>query len=143
MANLLDLCSEFPIKSVPAGEMALEENLKDGEILILKSGAVEIVKHGSVVATISTPGAMLGEIAVLLDCGHSASARAVHDSEFYVLEHAGEKLAKNPILYREIAYQLARRLVRLSAKNIELQERLEVDRLPGELSTLAIMWGFE
>lgn len=143
MANLLDLCTEFPIKSVPKGEAVLEENVKDGEILILKSGAVEIVKHGTVVTTISNPGAMLGEIAVLLDRGHSASAVAIHDSEFYVIEHAGEKLENHPILYREIARELAWRLMRLSAKNIELQERLESDRVPGELNTLAIMWGFD
>lgn len=143
MANLLDLCSDLPTKSVPAGASVLEESVKDGEILVLKSGAVEIVKHGTVVTTISTPGALLGEIAVLLDCGHSASARSVHDSEFYVIKHAGEQLASNPILYREIAHQLARRLVRLSEQNIQLQDRLEVNKLPGELSTLAIMWGFE
>jgi CRP-like cAMP-binding protein len=116
MANLLDYCSDLPLKSVPAGEVILEENLKDGSILIMKSGVVEIVKHGTTLTTITNPGAMLGEIAVLLGRGHTASAVAVQDCEFYVLHHAGEKLASNPKLYREIACALAMRLMRLSEK---------------------------
>ena len=143
MANLLDLCSDLPTRSVPDGETVLEENVKDGALLILKSGAVEIVKHGTVVTTITNPGAMLGEIAVLLDCGHTASAVAVHDCEFYVVEHAEQRLDANPKLYREIARTLSRRLMRLSDEMINLQERLEVGGERGELNTLAMMWGFD
>ena len=144
MPNFLDYSSDLPTKSVSAGETVLEENMKDGRILILKSGAVEIVKHGTAVTTITNPGAMLGEMAVLLDRGHTASAVATLDSEFYVLEHAGEALDSNPKLYREIARALAGRLMRQSEKNIELQDRIDADSEPrGELRTLAMMWGFE
>lgn len=143
MANLLDHCTDLPIIAVPEGETALEENVKDDAILILKSGAVEILKHGNVVATITSPGAMLGEIAVLLERGHTASAVAIQDCEFYVLEHAGEKLESNPKLYREVARALARRLMRLSEKTSTLLEQLDNDCEPSELSTLAMMWGFD
>ena len=144
MANFLDYCSDLPTRKVSAGETVLEENIKDGTILILKSGAVEIVKHGTAVTTITNPGAMLGEMAVLLGRGHTASAVATQDSEFYLLEHAGAALDSNPKLYREIAQALALRLMRQSEKNIELQDRLDVDGEPsGELRTLAMMWGFE
>ena len=143
MPNLLDLCSNLPIISVPKGETALEENVKDGAILILKSGAVEIVKHGTVVTTVTNPGAMLGEIAVLLERGHAASAIAIQDCEFYVLDHAGERLEANPKLYRQIACTLAQRLMRISDKNVELQEQLEAECEPSELSKLAMIWGFD
>ncbi len=145
MANLLDYCSDLPIRSVLKGEMTIEEGVKDNAILILKSGAVEIVKHGTTMTTISNRGAMLGDMAVLLGRGHTASAVATQDSEFYVLEHAGEKLESNPKLYREIARGLAQRLMRQSEKNIALQTRLDLDGDgEGELDRrLAMMWGLE
>ena len=102
MPNFLDYCSDLPTRSVPKGETALEEEVKDGAILILKSGKIDIVKNGTVVATINDPGAMLGEMAVLLGRGHTASAVATEDCEFYVLEHAGKRLDANPKLYHEI-----------------------------------------
>ena len=144
MPNLLDYCSGLPTRSVPKGETVLEEDVKDGVVLVLKSGAVEIVKHGTTVTTIGNRGAMLGEMAVLLGRGHTATAVAAADSEFYVLEHAGEALEANPQLYREIARSLAERLMRQSEKNIELQDRLDLDAHEGELDRrLAMMWGLE
>ena len=134
MSNFLDYCSDLPTRTVRAGETALEENVKDGEILILKSGAVDIVKHGTTMSTISNPGAMLGEIAVLLERGHTASAIATQDCEFYVLEHAGQRLDANPKLYREIARALAGRLMRQSEKNVALQDQLEAYCEKSELS---------
>ncbi len=144
MPNFLDYCSDLPTRSVPKGETALEEEVKDGAILILKSGKVDIVKNGSVVATINDPGAMLGEMAVLLGRGHTASAVATEDCEFYVLEHAGKRLDTNPKLYREIAQHLALRLMRQSEKNVQLQGRLDADCEQGELERrLGMIWGFE
>jgi CRP-like cAMP-binding protein len=144
MANFLDYCSDLPTRSVPGGEIALEEEVKDGAILILKSGKVEIRKNGMAMATISGPGSMLGEMAVLLGRGHTASAVAIEDCEFYVLEHAGQRLDSNPKLYREIAQHLALRLMRQSDKNIELQGRLEADCEQGELDRrLGTIWGFD
>ena len=145
MANLLDYCSDLPTRSFAKGETVLEEDVKDGVILILKSGAVEVVKHGTTVTTIGNRGAMLGDMAVLLGRGHTASAVATQDSEFYVLEHAGERLEADPKLYREIARGLAARLLRQSERNIELQDRLDIDSDgEGELDRrLAMMWGLE
>jgi CRP-like cAMP-binding protein len=144
MPNFLDYSSDLPIRSVPEGETALEEEVKDGAILILKSGKVEIVKNGTAVATISDPGSMLGEMAVLLGRGHTASAVAIEDCEFYVLEHAGQRLDANPKLYREIAQHLALRLMRQSEKNIELQGRLDADCEQGELARrMGTIWGFD
>ena len=142
MANLIDLCRNLPTKTFAAGETVMEENVKDGEILILKKGAVEIRRHGTEIATISNPGSTLGEIAVLLETGHSASAVALQDCEFFVMDHADEMLNSNPRLYREIACTLARRLVNVSEKTTELLDQIELDREQHEQEFSAIsMWG--
>jgi CRP-like cAMP-binding protein len=43
-----------------------------GGLLFLKSGAVEVIKDGVQIASVSAPGAVFGELAVLLDQPHTA-----------------------------------------------------------------------
>ncbi len=128
MANLLDLCSDLPIRSFQKGDMVLKEDEKDGEILVLKSGTLEIQKGGTVVTTVANPGSIVGEIAVLLERGHSATAVALSDCEMYVMEGAKAELAAHPELYREVARVLANRLMRVSDAIVELRDRVEVEK---------------
>ncbi|NNE93631.1 MAG: cyclic nucleotide-binding domain-containing protein [Verrucomicrobiales bacterium] len=141
MANLLDFCKNLPIKTASAGETVMKEDEKDGEILILKSGTVEIWKHGLQVTTLANPGSTLGEIAVLLERGHTATAVAQSDCEFYVMDHAEELLRSNPELYREMACALARRIIRISEETVELLDEKESKQENTSLST--ILWDVE
>jgi CRP-like cAMP-binding protein len=127
MSNPLDHCSDLPARSYAKGDTILKEGGKDGEILFLKSGSIEIRVNDSPITTIATPGAMLGEVAVLLDRGHSAAAVALKDSEFYVLENAESALVSHPEINKEISRALARRLVRTSESIAELTKQVEFD----------------
>jgi hypothetical protein len=40
MSNLLEICSELPVRDVAKGETVLHQDGKDGEILFLKNGTV-------------------------------------------------------------------------------------------------------
>ena len=62
----------LPLESFDAGETVFAEGTKTGRLLILKSGAVCIVKGGSEIARVADPGAVFGEISALLDQPHSA-----------------------------------------------------------------------
>ena len=128
MANLLDLCSDLAVRSFQKRDVVLKEDEKDGEILILKSGTLEIQKSGTVVTTVANPGSIVGEIAVLLDRGHSATTIAPSDCELYVMEAAKAELAAHPELYREVARVLANRLMRVSDAIVELRNRVEVEK---------------
>ena len=128
MANLLDLCSDLAVRSFQKRDVVLKEDEKDGEILILKSGTLEIQKSGTVVTTVANTGSIVGEIAVLLDRGHSATAIALSDCELYVMEAAKAELAAHPELYREVARVLANRLMRVSDAIVELRNRVEVEK---------------
>ena len=127
MSNLLEICSELPIRNVAKGETVLHQDGKDGEILFLKNGTVEIRVGDSPVTTVSNPGAVLGEIAVLLDRGHSATVVAMKDCEFYVMSDAAEKLPEHPEINREISRSLARRLARASESVAELTRQVEFE----------------
>ncbi|HXW40446.1 MAG TPA: cyclic nucleotide-binding domain-containing protein, partial [Xanthobacteraceae bacterium] len=51
----------LPVASYGAGETVLAEGSKTGQLLILKTGAVAIVKNGTEIATVAEPGAVFGE----------------------------------------------------------------------------------
>ena len=129
MSNLLDHCSNLPVRTYEKGDTVLKEGKQDGQLLFLKSGSVEISSGGSTITTISSPGAMLGEIAVLLGEGHTASVVALKKSVFYVLDEAEEALIKYPALSWEVSRALARRLVRAgeSVSNLNKQVEFETD----------------
>ena len=129
MSNLLDQCSNLPVRTFETGDTVLQEGKKDGQLLFLKSGSVEIRSGGSAITTISTPGAILGEIAVLLGRGHTASAIALKKSVFYVLDEAERALIEYPALSWEVSRALARRLVRAgeSVSNLNKQVEFEAD----------------
>ncbi len=127
MSNLLDFCSHLPTRSHAKGDVILQEGNQEGEILVLKSGVVEIQVGDSTITTISTPGALFGEIALLLERGHSATAIALKPCEFYVLANAEKNLADHPEINKEISRALARRLIRASESIADLTKQVEFD----------------
>src|SRR5207247_4733230 len=74
-----------------------------------KSGTVEVVKNGVQIASVSAPGSVFGEQAVLLDQPHTADVRTLEQSEFYVAD-APAILAGDPTVTLYVAAILARRL---------------------------------
>ena len=50
----------------PARETVLSAGSRTGKLLFLRSGAVEVVKDGVQIASVSAPGSVFGEQAVLL-----------------------------------------------------------------------------
>jgi CRP/FNR family cyclic AMP-dependent transcriptional regulator len=113
----------LPLATYGAGETILKAGSKTGRLLILKSGAVVILKNSIEIATVDEPGAVFGEISALLDQPHSADVRTLEDSQFRVADAA--QLANNPNAILYIAKNLARRLV--AADDILVQLRKELD----------------
>ena len=62
----------FPLVTYQAGETLLTAGLRIGRLLILKEGAVEVLKEGVQIAAVTEPGAVFGELSVLLDQPHTA-----------------------------------------------------------------------
>lgn len=68
-----------------------------------------VVKDGVQIAKVSTPGAVFGELSVLLDQPHSADVRALEQSEFHIAD-APTLLANDSIVTLYIAAILAQRV---------------------------------
>jgi len=78
----------FPLATYQAGEPVLTAGSTTGRLLILKEGAVEVVRDGVQIAKVTEPGAVFGELSVLLNQPHTADLRALETSQFHVADAA-------------------------------------------------------
>ena len=93
-----------------AGMTLIEQGGRTGQLYVLKEGQLEVIRDGKHVSTIKTPGAIVGEMSVLLDMPQSASVRAVTNVELYVIDNAIDVLHTHPEWLLQIARLLAQRV---------------------------------
>jgi CRP/FNR family transcriptional regulator, cyclic AMP receptor protein len=110
MREVLDYCSGAIQRSVPAGTLILHEGGTSGHLYVLIEGRLEVIKGDTVVANIVEPGAVVGEMSVLLDKPHTATVRAASDSTVFEFEDAASFLRDQPAVALLIARLLAQRL---------------------------------
>jgi CRP/FNR family transcriptional regulator, cyclic AMP receptor protein len=120
----------LPLARFEAGETVFAEGTKTGRLLILKEGAVAIVKGGTEIATVAEPGAVFGELSALLDRPHSADVRALEASEFHVAD-AATLLGQDPAAFLYVTMMLARRLDGANRMFLELKNQLAAGEPPG------------
>jgi CRP-like cAMP-binding protein len=116
--------ADLPVTQYSAGEDVLTAGSSTGRLLVLKSGAVEVVKDGVQIATVSTPGAVFGELSILLDQPHTADVRALEQSEFHIAD-APILLANDSTVTLYVAAILARRLDSANQALIEVKRQLQ------------------
>ena len=110
MRAVLDYCTGGTQRDVPAGTTVIHEGGTTGHLFVLITGRLEVIKGDSIVASISEPGAMVGEMSVLLDQPHTATVRAASDSTVYEFGDAAAFLRDQPAVALLIARLLAQRL---------------------------------
>lgn len=115
----------------PGAELVAQGG-RTGAMYVLKSGHIEVVRDGVSIAVIDQPGAIFGEISVLLDVPNSATVRALGASEVFVIENAAAALQSRPEWAMQIAKILARRVVSTTAALVESRQSV-----PNEVYVLA------
>ena len=110
MREVLEYCVGGIRQTVPAGHLVLQEGGRTGHLYVLIEGRLEVIKGDTVVAAITDPGAVLGEMSVLLDQPHTATVRAAADSIVYEFDDAAAFLRDQPQVSLLIARLLAQRL---------------------------------
>ena len=98
----------LPLVTYQVGETVIADGSKSARLLILKKGAVTIVKEDTEIATVTEPGAVFGELSILLDQPNKVDVRALETSQFYVAD-GDVLLTQNPIVMH-VATVLARQL---------------------------------
>ena len=110
MRAVLDYCTGGIEREVLAGTQVIHEGGKTGHLFVLIRGRLEVIKGDIVVAVVTEPGAMLGEMSVLLDQPHTATVRVAADSVIYEFDDAASFLRDQPAVALLIARLLAQRL---------------------------------
>jgi CRP-like cAMP-binding protein len=120
MESLLALAASHPTRTYAAGEMLIAQGLEGGDLFILESGQLAVERDGVRIATIATPGAVIGEMAVVLGTVSSATVQAEKPSTVRVIRNAREVLRTDPELTFRIAWLMANRLDATSAYLVQL-----------------------
>ena len=76
MSDMLALSAALPEVAFAPGEIVIREGGSAGALWILVSGALKVTKCGVVVNSVTRPGALVGEISVLLDTVNGATVEA-------------------------------------------------------------------
>jgi len=113
------LFDTMPLATYQPGETVLAAGTKTGRLLILKKGAVAIKKKGTVIAEVTEPGAVFGELSAFLDQPHTADVATLEASEFRVA-HA-DLLVEDPIVLLYVAAIMAQRLNLANEALVELK----------------------
>lgn len=141
MAPLVDVTavlqklSSLPVETRQPGELLLAEGTSTGRLYVLKEGRVEVVRDGVRIAVIDTPGAVFGDVAVLLGQPHSADVRALDPSTFLVAD-GRTCLLINPAAAVHVAAVLAERLDTVNRQLVEVRRRLEADAPAQEVGAM-------
>jgi CRP/FNR family transcriptional regulator, cyclic AMP receptor protein len=126
--------STLPLKTYRAGDTILTAGSKTGRLLILKTGSVAVLNGSTEIARVDQPGAVIGEIAALLDLPHTADVRALTDSQFYVAD--ATLIDNDPATSRHVARILARRIVEANKNFVELRSQIHAGQSAGVLSKI-------
>src|SRR3979490_1034388 len=110
MRDILEYCIGGLRRGVAAGTEVVHEGGRTGHLYILIEGRLEVVKGDTVVASIAEPGAVVGEMSVLLDQPHTATVRAASDSTIHEFSDGASFLREQPAVALLIARMLAQRL---------------------------------
>ncbi len=121
--DVLALVRHSPVEQVEPGSAILREGERSSAIFVLISGELEVQRRGRAVVRIGEPGAMLGEIGLLLDQPANADVVAVGPVTVHRVDDSAGLFARYPELMGYLARMLARRLHQVSTYLSDLQEQ--------------------
>ena len=120
---MLALSTHLPEIEVAAGETLVEQGGSTGSIWVLVAGSLQVLKGDVPVNVITRPGAVVGEMSVLLGTRSGASVVAMETSR---LRHAADGkalLLDDPEVTRLLAVGLAERLNFVTSYLADLKEQ--------------------
>jgi CRP/FNR family cyclic AMP-dependent transcriptional regulator len=123
-ADVLESLTVFPEVAFAKGELVLRQGTTTERLLFLKEGAVNIVRDEVMIARVAEPGAVFGDMAVILGRPHSADVRAAEPTRCHVVENAAMLLEAEPELALYVMTVLASRLDAVNSQLIDARRRL-------------------
>lgn len=125
MSPILDHTANHPHREFAAGDVVIAQGSWSGELLVLMSGDVEILRDETRVAKAGEAGVVFGEMAALLGGPATATVRTLSPAVFSVIEKPREFLIAHPEVSLYVAELLARRLDSLNKYLIDVKQQYE------------------
>lgn len=123
MADLLALTAHLPTITASSGDVVIEEGAPAGRMLVLEAGEVVIEHDGVPFARIDNPGAVFGEMSVVLDRPATATVRAAQDSVLRVMADPLAFLADQPGAALAVLQTTASRLDGLTQYLVDVKQQ--------------------
>jgi CRP-like cAMP-binding protein len=120
MIDVIEMTSSHPDIFVADGHTVIVEGDRSA-LHVLVEGTLEVRRNGRAVVQMSEPGALVGELGLLLDRVASADVVAVGDATVRRVDDALELFETNPEFSRHLATLLAHRLLQISTYLSDLQ----------------------
>jgi CRP/FNR family cyclic AMP-dependent transcriptional regulator len=137
--SLLDHCTQLPLRTLAAGETLIEEGDGVSSLYVLVQGTVVVERDAVAVARIDTPGAMFGEMSMLLDVPATATVRCETDTHVRVADDPQTFLTREPAAALEVARVLAGRVDGLTQYLVDVKQ--QYSDLDGHLGMLDTVLG--
>ena len=122
---MLQLIAGHKVLDFAPGDMVMEQGGTSGRLLVLIHGEVEILRDNVRVARSSEPGAVFGEMSVLLESPFTATVRALKPSSFAIIENPRQFLGSSADASLHVARLLATRLDALNKYLVDLKQQYE------------------
>lgn len=122
MQTILDFCKDSTPKLYSSGEVLITEGNQSGYLYVLLEGKVDIIKGDLIINSVSEPGAIFGEMSVLLNHPHMATVKTVEPSRFYEFKSEDSFFNSDDISW-QLAAVLATRLNNITNFLVDLKKR--------------------
>lgn len=128
MKTILKYCKNLPEKQFLTSEDLIIEGGQEEKLYILIEGEVEIYKGETFIAVQDEPGAIFGEMSLLLGLPSTATVKATLPTRTYEVSNGNVFLKTNPDLSYLLATLLAKRLHNVNTYLVDMKKQYE-DRL--------------
>ena len=108
VSDMLSLSAHLPVVEVDAGTVIVSEGGESTSIWILMSGSLRVFKGDVSVNTVTVPGAIIGEVSLLLGVAHGATVVAMEPSRFRFAADGNALIFSDPQITRLIAVGFGR-----------------------------------
>jgi CRP-like cAMP-binding protein len=123
VVNILPLVKSHPMRTLAVGETLIEAGEAGGELYVLQSGELIVIRDGVEIARIAEPGGLIGEMSVLLGVDHSATVQAATPAEVRIIDNGIGFLEATPIVALHVATIACQRLDATSALVVQLRKQ--------------------
>jgi CRP/FNR family cyclic AMP-dependent transcriptional regulator len=120
---MLESSARLPTQAFAAGDIAIAQGQPSGRLLVLVEGSVVVERDGIAFARVSGPGAVFGEMSIVLGRPASATVRCEVDSMFRVAEDGAAWLNASPDVAMDLLRINAARVDALSGYLVDIRRQ--------------------